>query len=118
MDTLVALAARRDARVDWHWLSLSAADSILPYVVRFGVQEPVALLRDVRTTRLYGITGTPVVIVLDARGRIRYVAAGPLTRAATRHSLLAMAREVAQDTPYAPRVDSPRAFPATPEVPP
>jgi hypothetical protein len=71
MDTLVAMAKRRDATVDWQWLSLSPADAIAPYAARFGVREPIALAKDLRTLRLFGIRGTPTYAVIDARGRVR-----------------------------------------------
>jgi hypothetical protein len=118
MDTLVALAARRDAAVEWRWLSRSPADSIRRYAARFGVQEPVALLPDDRTTRQYGIRGTPTYVVVDAGGRVRYATFGGLTRATARDSLLAIAAAVARDTATDGARSPTAPIPETLEVPP
>jgi hypothetical protein len=82
----------RTADHDVIWLSISGRDSTVAYRSAHQIRDPMVLLEDVRTTRLFGIKGVPLVIVLDAKGRVWHAHGSRFATTAAVDSILMTAR--------------------------
>ena len=102
----IADSAAKSGKHDVIFASISPRDSTEAYVAQHHITQPVILLEDVRTTRLYPIKGVPMILVLDRLGRVRY-AYGSLFRTQTaRDSIFAMTEEATSDQIRRPVADS------------
>jgi hypothetical protein len=91
--TLERLAdSLRTADHDVIWLSISGRDSTIAYRAKHQLRDPVVVLDDVRTTRLFGIKGVPLVLVVDAKGRVWHAHGSRFATTAAADSILVVAR--------------------------